>query len=54
MKERFVVYIKNTSNKLYEAGTVEAATSFVDHREAMKRRNGDFEPEKYEIVRIVR
>ena len=54
MRESYIVYKKKTSNKLYETDTLESAAAFIEETERLKRAAGDFECEKYEIVRVVK
>lgn len=54
MKELYVIYYRNSSNKLYETRDFNDAINFVERMEKNKRKNGDFEWDKYEIVKIDR
>ena len=54
MSERYIVYLRNTGNKLFETDTLESAASFIDMKNYEKRLNGDSEFEKYEIVMVTR
>ena len=54
MKDRYIVYIRNTSVKLYESESLDACERFISRLEYDKRMNGDFEGERYEIIRGIK
>lgn len=51
MKDKYIVYLYRTSNKLYESDSLEDAARFVENLESEKKQRGDNEYEKYEIIR---
>lgn len=51
IKYKFVVLIKGSSIFVGEAATLDTAERIVSAREREKKLYGDFNPDKYEIVR---
>lgn len=54
MQESYIVYKRNTANKLFESDNLESAAAFIERMNYEQRMRGDFEYDKYEIVRVVK
>ena len=54
MQELYIVYKRNTSNKLFESDDLESAAAFIERMNYEQSTRGDFEYDRYEIVRVVK